>query len=180
MRNSKRTRNLCILAVLIAVFAFAGGTVFITNSYSANMENNEAVAKEKWDVSIDNLSNLATVDEDIQIVKNPTYDESTGMIDFAIVFKQVNTSASFSFDIVNKGNVDGVVKSIQIEGIEDYKDNVLINIDGLKVEDKVKAGQKIENVFVTVKYNKNYFNEETEIDFVDLSNVKVFIDVEKE
>ena len=179
MRNSKHTRNLCIVAILIAIVAFVGGTVFISNSYSVDMEENKTTEVEKWDIRVDNLSNLATVDEDIQVAKNPSYDETTGMIDFAIVFNRVNTSASFSFDLVNKGNVDGVVKSIQIEGIEDYKDNVVINVDGLKVEDEIKAGEKLENIFVTVKYNKDYYNEETGINYVDLSNVKVFIDVEK-
>ena len=180
MRNSKRTRNLCIIAALIAITAFIGGTVFISNSYSVDMESKETVVQEKWDVKIDKLSNLATLDEDIQVAKNPVYDEDTGMIDFAIVFNRVNTSASFSFDVVNNGNLDGVVKSIQIEGIEEYKDNVVINVDGLKVEDKIKAGEKKENVFVTIKYMKDYFNEETGINYVDLSDVKVFIDVEKE
>ena len=69
----------------------------------------------------------------------------------------------FGFNNIICGYEDGNVKS-----------------KGLIEKIGFKLHEKKENVFVTIKYMKDYFNEETGINYVDLSDVKVFIDVEKE
>lgn len=158
------TSIILVITVVSYTYAAISSTLKI-NGVNIELANMDAAV---WNIKYQNLSNPTIVGEAV-INMAPTLND-TLIGTFSIIFKKPNDSASYNFNIVNKGNIDAKIgtfikKDISCIGKgkyaeEDAKsvcDNLIytikytINGKDIKEEDLLASGESI-NVTLTLKY----------------------------
>lgn len=174
MKDLSKITILTILIsfVMICSFIVSFGALGTSQSlYGVSMEY-----QENWKISFDNISTLAISDDTVLVTRNPSVSGNT--INYALQFKQVGGYSQFQFEIRNDGNVAAKVKKIEVLGLEEYDENVSVSFVNLNEGDIIESDGILSNIKVITKYDNQYYNEESEIDYVTLNNIEINIEFE--
>ena len=109
-------------------------------------------------------------------------------INFGVSLSEQNSNCKYSFNVINSGNIASMVKEIKINGLENYKDNVEVIVEGINVGDVINTRVDPIMVNVSVIYNNpitvstgGYYDEfwnyqETfEVQSIDIENLELEI-----
>lgn len=171
----RRIRTFQILGLIIALssLTLSIGTLTTTYAYTGIA----TVSKEKYEVTIKDVTDFFEDGENITIVKNPIIVKND--ITYGLSLGQVNEYTKFQFNVDNTGNVNAKVKEINITGLEAYQDNIEISIKGLEVNQIIEPNA-IQKVDVITTYKNPLFDENENIMPIALNEININIELEKE
>lgn len=161
MSQNRRVKIIIVLALLFSSLSLgiSYGSLNIINK-----ENGVATVLDKhFDVQLEGLKNIKVTEKSMFSVEP---EIKSNKLDFGISLTDKDEVGKCSFNIVNKGNIAAIVKEIRIKGLDDYKNNVVYNVEGIKIGDVVNVKSDPIMVNVSVKYidpivveNGGYYNE---------------------
>lgn len=175
MRQTKKSTLFSIIGIFIAMVSILTSVSAMSTSMAGTgvaIENREV-----YDVKIDNVSEIYS-DEDIEVIKNPSNEDNK--INFGVKLNSIDSTTQVQFDIENKGNVNVKVKNVTISGIENYKDNVEVKVLGINVGDIIDAEVKNSGIKVITQYKNPVIDENGMISAVNLDDINVEIEFDKE
>ena len=162
------------LALVFAVISFVlcFGVLGISNS----VQGTSVYEKKEWKLMIDNISKIVIDNNDMEVINEPSYDKNK--INYGLRLSNAPSTAQFEFTLKNDGNIDGVVSEVNIYGIDDYKNNIEIELLELNVGDVIEAGKFIQ-VKVITKYTSLVVDEQQLSKIVSLDNIEIDIKFNK-
>lgn len=111
---NSRNKNILLIALIVGVVSMT--IVYAALSTTLRISSSAKVASTKWDIHFDNLSlvtnasgNTGTVITPAQIQSNTT--QISGLV---VDLKKPGDSVSYTFDIVNDGDINAKINSISI------------------------------------------------------------------
>ncbi len=158
-----------IISVFISVF-----TLTTSNAYTGTALE----TTEKYQITFDRISDIYKDKDTINIIKNPTIVNNT--ISYGVAFYNPNEFTKFQFEIKNNGNTNAKIKKIEILNVKEYLDYIDINIKGIEEGQIIEAGTKLDVIEVITTYKNAYLNEENMILPIELNDIIIKIDIEKE
>ena len=173
MRGKKSTL-ITTLAVVFSVISLV--TAFSVLGISNSIQGISIEEKKIWKLEIDNVSKLAMDEGAIEVLKEPSFDRFN--VNYGIKLNRAQSVAQFEFTIKNEGNIDALVKKININGIGDYTKYITVNFFDFKEGDVIKAGSMIQ-VKVITNYLEQVNNELLIPQIVNLDNIDIDIELEK-
>lgn len=174
MSQTKKISLFIVLGLIVGIMSLGSSLAALRISYSSS-----EVAKIKEDSFIIELISPTRIymDEDTgSVIKNPII--TSNEIGYGLELKKINSGAQFQFDISNKGDLPGRVVNINIYGIEEYKDYIDINIEGINVGDVVESDKVIKKVNVRTTYFNPLYDESGLIKTIKLEDLKIEIEFE--
>ena len=153
MNNYKKITSITGLAIIVAL-----ASVFLClfgnrQSYSAKM-----IVEDEWNINLINVSDII-YSPDTKMEKEPLINKNKINVEFSFSGKE--DYIQFFFDVFNEGTVDGFLKDIKIEGLEN-KDDVRISVIGLGKDDIIESGRYVDNVKVVIERVAPIEGEEVE------------------
>ena len=114
-RQGRRTRNLAVIAVAVAILGMSVG--FAALQQSLAITGTGTVRSATWGISFSNLQPPvlvgATVDTPAQLAVNST------TLTFAVSLHKPGDSVQYNFDVRNNGTIDARISSVNITGISE-------------------------------------------------------------
>ncbi len=170
-KNRSRIKIITILSIIVSIISLG-------YSYSVYNSNNESsgiatIVENVYDIKIENINSEKTSNEDIAFKEKPvsTYNE----VFFSITNLSYENSISYKFDITNSGNIDILIDNIELEGIEEYKDNISFSIDNINKGDIIKGEEQKKNNTFTLSYNNPIYDKNKNLIAIDLNDLKLKI-----
>ena len=110
MRGKKGT-FITTLTIIITIISLVScfGVLGISNS----VQGISVQKQDLWKVNIENLTDLAMDEGAIEVIKCPCFEKFK--INYGIKLKNAPSVAQFEFTIKNEGNIDALVKKINID-----------------------------------------------------------------
>lgn len=164
-----------VLGIFVAIASLLLSLSLLRTTYAYT--GTSTVKKEIYDVQVKDISDIYKDNNNIEIIKNPLVADN--IITYGVELKNLNEFVKFQFNIENKGNIDGIVRKIEILGNEEYQNYVNIEVKGLKVGDKIEANKEAK-VDVITTYNNGLLNEEGMLEPIRLDEIKIKIIIDKE
>ena len=173
MKGTKRSTVVTMSAIVIAVFSLISsfGLLGISNS----VKGMSIQEKEEWNVSIDEVSSLATDNETVEVIKEPEFKKFNA--NYGVKFGNVGSS-QFEFLIKNEGNTDALVSDVVITGLEEYGNYIKTEFVNLNVGDVIEKESFICVKVITNCHTQLYDYNLVEQDIV-LDNIGIDIKLEK-
>ena len=173
MKGTKNGTMVTMLAIVISVFSLISsfGLLGISNSVKGMSIKEE----KKWNVSIDQVSELATDSESVEVIKEPAFSNFNA--NYGIKFNDVGSS-QFEFLIKNEGNTDALVSDVVVTGLEDYGNYVETEFVNLNVGDVIKKESFICVKVITNCHTQLYDYNLMEQDII-ADNIGIDIKLEK-
>ena len=158
--------------IFLSILAFSISMYSLVSSYSAlTTEDGVAIVKEDcYKVNLvlnDNITSKNVISFD----GVPTLEDNK--FNFTIGLDEVGSFGQIFFDVNNTGDYDAVIKSIEVEGLNEYKDYVNISLVGIEEGQVIDAGSLTKNASIKVSY-ENAFGSS-----INLNNIDVKINFEK-
>ena len=114
-RQGRRTRNLAVIAVAVAILGMSVG--FAALQQSLAITGTGTVRGATWGISFTNLQAPtlvgATVDTPAQLAVNST------TLTFGVSLHKPGDSVQYLFDVRNNGSIDAKISSVNITGISE-------------------------------------------------------------
>lgn len=181
-----QSRKVTIIAVLAIVFSLVSLGVSYSSLNTVNIENGVATVQEKYsEIKLEGLKNIEVSDKALYLVEP---EVNNNKVNFGVSLSEQDSNCKYTFNVLNTGNIASMVKEIKINGIDEYKDNLEVIVDGINVGDIVNTKSDPILVNVTIKYSNpvtistgGYYDEfwnyqETfEVQGIDLNNVELEI-----
>ena len=175
MKPMRKITTIILVAVVISIFSLFScfGVLGLSNS----LKGTSVLKEDIWSVDIENISTLAVDDVNNTILKQPVGKDYN--IRYALKLNRVNNYGQFQFDIKNEGNVSAKVKSIEVDGIEEYGDYVDVSVVNLSEGDVIKAGTLVNNIKVVTMYKEQLYDENMLPQYINLDNINIKVEFEK-
>lgn len=110
MEKDRKTRAIAAFAMIISLLGV--GVAFASMSTTLNIRGTAMLEKgDSWDIHFSNLKNANLLGNTVE-KKAPIINSDTYIGDFDLTFKSQNDGVEYSFDIVNDGDFDARVSSI--------------------------------------------------------------------
>lgn len=177
MSRTNKITTFTIMGIFVAIIS-----LFTCVSVFGTSNANQGIALENievYDVKINDISDIYFEDGTVEIIKTANIDDKN-IINYGVLLKEIDKYSQFQFDIENKGNIDIKIKNIIISGYEEYKDYVDIEVVGINVGDIVEKSSVISGVKVVTTYRNPMYTENDFIRFIELNNIKISIEFDKE
>lgn len=176
IKQHKRITTYIVTGLIIAITSVCISllTLNTSNAYTGTALE----TKEKYEISFDKLSDIYKDSDDITIIKNPTIINNS--ISYGLTFTKPNEFTKFQFEITNNGNTNAKIKSIEILNINEYQDNIDINIKGIEEGKIIEAGTKLDIIEVTTTYKNPLVDEYSQILPLELKDIIIKINITKE
>ena len=171
--RSKKSTFITTLAIIITIISVVScfGVLGVTNS----VQGISVQDKKEWKVAITDISKVAMDQGAIEVLREPSFDKFK--INYAL--KMINIGHSqFEFTIKNDGNIDAIVNDIKINGIENYLNNVSVELTEIKKGDVIKANSIVQ-VKVFTDYKLQLLDEVMIPQLINLDNIEIDIDLKK-
>ncbi len=175
MKEIKKIKTYQTLGLIVAFLSLLISLTALTTTYSYT--GMATIVKEKFDVSIKDVTDIFVDGKDIVVLKNPLINQDK--ISYGISLSNVNDFTQFQFVLENIGNTNARIKDINITGYENYQDNIDILIKGLP-ENKIIKSNSINKIDVITTYKNPLVNEEGNIEAISLNDINISIVLEKE
>ena len=167
-RNTREMRIITVAALCVAVICLS--VAYAALSQTLKVSGNAKMNGADWNVHFANVKVAAT---GVATYTMPTVS-STQLKDFGVVLSKPGDSVTFSFDIVNDGNLDAVLSSLsksnpECNSLTSERDSEIVcnNITyTLKYQDDsaVEEGdQLLKNTYRTAKLKVAYADDATEV-----------------
>ena len=167
MNNYKKITSITGLAIIVALTSVFLCLFGNKQSYSAKM-----IVEDEWNINLISISDII-YSQDTKMEREPLIEGNKINVEFSFSGKE--DYIQFFFDVINKGTIDGYLKDIRIEGLEN-KDNVRISIIGLGKDDIIENGRYVDNVKVVIERIPPIDGEEvTPI----IENVDIILDINR-
>ncbi|MGN1337762.1 MAG: hypothetical protein ACI4WW_04730 [Candidatus Coprovivens sp.] len=181
-----QSKKITIIAVLAILFSLVSLGVSYSSLNTTNIENGVATIQEKYsEVKIEGLKNIESSDKALFLLEP---EVNSNKINFGVSLSEQNSNCKYSFNVINSGNIASMVKEIKINGLENYKDNVEVIVEGINVGDVINTRVDPIMVNVSVIYNNpitvgtggyydEYWNyqETFEVQSIDIENLELEI-----
>lgn len=174
MEQQKRIKTYQVLGIIIAISSLILSLGSLTTTYAYT--GIATISKDVYNVELKNVTDIYEDGETISILKNPIIIQNE--IQYGLSIGKVNEYTKFQFNIENVGNVDASIKEIIIDGYEDYKDYITVEIHGLP-EDKIIKGNSIAKIDVITTYKNPLLDETEEVLPIALNELSINIILEK-
>lgn len=177
MSRTNKVTIFIILGIFVAIISlFTCVTVF----GSANACSGVALENiEIYEAKINDISDIYFENGTFEILKTANLEDKN-IINYGLLLKKVDNYAQFQFDVENKGNIDVKIKNISILGYEEYKDYVDIKVDGINIGDTIEKSSVVSGIKVITTYKNPQYMENGFIKFIELNNLKIVIEFDKE
>lgn len=167
MNISKKNTVLLIIAFIVMVLSLT------MSIYSLSNSENKGVASEnisEVNCSITDIRDFNNSMNTAIFLKEPVV-VSNSLI-YSVSLKEKGAHNQFYFTLVNNGDKELKVDKIHIDGIDDYKDYVVVDVVGIGEGDLLPPYSEM-NVKVTTDYENEIDSEDKEL---SISNIKITID----
>ena len=172
MRGKKGT-FITTLAIIITIISVVScfGVLGVTNS----VQGISIQEKKEWKVAIIDISKVVMDQGTIEVLREPSFDKYK--INYGL--KMINIGHSqFEFTIKNDGNIDAIVNDIKISGVENYLNNVSVELTKIKKGDVIKANSIVQ-VKVFTDYKLQLFDKAMIPQVINLDNIEIDIELKK-
>ena len=159
MRRFKRRNSKLIFTVLIlCVFILSGLVGYSYLNETLTVEGNTDVNKNNWNIHFDSES-FHVLENSAIMINEPSFSDNETKINFGINLDKPGNKYSFTVDIKNDGSIDGKIRYITIEGLENYSNFLDYSItydDGIEIKkgDALRFNQK-ETIKVYIEFKKD-------------------------
>ena len=171
----KKCRVIAVLAFLIAIASL--GISYASLNTTKSIVGIATVQEKKTSLKIDNYTK-SQIDEKVNsIVGSPTVNDN--IIKFDCSLNNIGEYCAVDFEVINDGSNTAKVVNVEIllPGAEDKP--ISYEIKGINVGDVLKA-EEVKNVSFVLTYNDYPREEWEEINVINLENIQIKIDYEKE
>lgn len=118
MNNSEKKNRFKDTLLIVLISSFCTMTiVYAILSQNLKISSNATVKSATWDVHFENLSS-ATTNDGAKVITNAKLN-STLINDLDVEFSKAGGYISYTFDIVNSGNIDARISSFKINKVND-------------------------------------------------------------
>lgn len=182
-----KTKSFFVVSLAIVVACMVGiGVAFF--SVATEINGYMSVSSASWDIHFENLK-TGTKTENMEEIKKPVLTNNATIIeDINVMVKDLDSSITYEFDVVNAGGIDAVINTIQVKtpvcvgsGDKAQSDSLMVceNIgleltyaDGTEIKegDVLLSGQK-----ESIKLRLYYDGKELPYSEVNASNIGVAI-----
>lgn len=132
MLSQKKFRIIGIL-IISCIGIISVSFVYASITSQLSIDGYASMNPAKWSVHFQNLSNANLKGTALEITKPTLQNNSTNISNFNVEFMNVKDGVSYTFDVINDGNLDAKVSSIFIPkpictgtGSNSYEDENLI------------------------------------------------------
>jgi len=172
MDSKRKIKVITILSVLVAILSLGiGYSSMVINDKESGISTQ---VENVYDIKLDNVNNAITSKEEIVYSVEPVIVGNE--IDFSIKNFVFDNSVSFKFDIINNGNVDVKIKSIQLEGIEAFANNLEYSMSNIQVGDIIKGKASIKDNTFILKYKDPIYDKYNNLINIDLDKLVLKIE----
>ena len=159
MRRFKRRNSKLIFAVLIlCVFILSGLVGYSYLNETLTVEGNTDVNKNNWNIHFDSES-FHVLENSAIMINEPSFSDNETKINFGINLDKPGNKYSFTVDVKNDGSIDGKIRYVAIEGLENasnFLDYSITYDDGIEIKkgDALRFNQK-ETIKVYIEFKKD-------------------------
>ena len=175
MKNGRsRIKIITFLSLIIALISLGIG--YMAYSMNNEVSGTSTIVESVYDIKMDNINSASTSKEDIVYKTKPFVVGNE--VTFGIGNFSHEGNVSFKFDIYNNGNVDAIIKSIELIGIDNYSKNIEYSLSNIKVGDVIKGESKIVDNTFKLNYKNPIYDKRNNLISVDLDEVVLKINFE--
>ena len=159
MRRFKRRNSKLIFTVLIlCVFILSGLVGYSYLNETLTVEGNTDVNKNNWNIHFDSES-FHVLENSAIMINEPSFSDNETKINFGINLDKPGNKYSFTVDVKNDGSIDGKIRYVAIEGLENasnFLDYSITYDDGIEIKkgDALRFNQK-ETIKVYIEFKKD-------------------------